>query len=93
MIKRIAENHILADIKQFPVIGIIGPRQVGKTTLSKSLMNKLDKKAIYLDLELQEDIAKLENAGQLSGWTMECQQLRKIDGIKLSNPEQVSRFP
>lgn len=62
MIKRLAEDYVLADIRQFPVVGIIGPRQVGKTTLSKSLMTKLDKNAVYLDLELQEDITKLENA-------------------------------
>ena len=62
MIKRLAEDYVLADIRQFPVVGIIGPRQVGKTTLSKSLMTKLDKNVVYLDLELQEDITKLENA-------------------------------
>jgi uncharacterized protein len=61
-LQRIAENHILNDLQQFPIVGIVGPRQVGKTTLAKMLMNKLDRKAYYLDLELQEDIAKLENA-------------------------------
>ena len=61
-LQRIAENHILRDLQQFPIVGIVGPRQVGKTTLAKLLMNKLDKKAYYLDLELQEDITKLENA-------------------------------
>jgi predicted AAA+ superfamily ATPase len=61
-LQRIAENHILRDLQQFPIVGIVGPRQVGKTTLAKLLMNKLDKKAYYLDLELQADITKLENA-------------------------------
>ncbi|MCK5506418.1 MAG: AAA family ATPase, partial [Thermodesulfovibrionia bacterium] len=61
-LQRIAENHILRDLQQFPIVGIVGPRQVGKTTLVKLLMNKLDKKAYYLDLELQADITKLENA-------------------------------
>lgn len=62
MIERLAETVILEDLKQFPVVGIIGPRQVGKTTLAKSIMHKLEQPAVYLDLELQEDIAKLENA-------------------------------
>jgi len=62
MIERLAEKVILEDIKQFPVVGIIGPRQVGKTTLARIIMNKLEQRTIYLDLELQEDIAKLENA-------------------------------
>ena len=61
-LQRKAENHILSDLQQFPIVGIVGARQVGKTTLAKLLMNKLDKKAYYLDLELQEDIVKLENA-------------------------------
>ena len=56
-LQRIAENHILSDLQQFPIVGIVGPRQVGKTTLAKMLMNKRARKAYYLDLELQEDIA------------------------------------
>ncbi len=59
---RLAEKQILRDLQQFPVVGIVGPRQVGKTTLAKMLMSKLEKKVYYLDLELQEDITKLENA-------------------------------
>lgn len=62
LLSRLAENQILKDLQQFPVIGIVGPRQVGKTTLAKILTKKLDKKVFYLDLELPEDITKLENA-------------------------------
>ena len=47
---RLAENQVLRDLQQFPVVGIIGPRQVGKTTLAKMLLTKLDKKVYYLDL-------------------------------------------
>ena len=46
-------------IAQFPVVAIIGPRQVGKTTLAKHLMKNIDKECIYLDLELPEDQSKL----------------------------------
>ena len=49
-INRIAEKQIIADLRQFPVTGIIGARQVGKTTLAKSLSEKLDKECIYIDL-------------------------------------------
>jgi len=59
---RLAENQVLRDLQQFPVVGIVGPRQVGKTTLAKMISTKLDKKVYYLDLELQEDLTKLENA-------------------------------
>lgn len=37
MIQRKVVKDILADAQYFPVLGIIGPRQVGKATLAKSL--------------------------------------------------------
>ena len=50
---------VLELISNFPIVGIIGPRQVGKTTLVKELMSQIDKKCIYLDMELPEDYSKL----------------------------------
>jgi len=44
----------------FPAVGLLGPRQVGKTTLVKNL--KLDKESIYIDLEKASDRAKLVDA-------------------------------
>lgn len=44
----------------FPAVGIIGPRQVGKTTLVKNI--NLNKERIYLDLEKASDRAKLNDA-------------------------------
>jgi uncharacterized protein len=41
----------------FPAVGLLGPRQVGKTTLVKNL--KLAKESLYLDLEKASDRAKL----------------------------------
>jgi predicted AAA+ superfamily ATPase len=61
IIPRFAESLLLENLKQFPVAGIIGPRQVGKTTLAKLLMDKVEIKCRYLDLELPEDITRLEN--------------------------------
>jgi predicted AAA+ superfamily ATPase len=52
---------ILNLIHNFPVVGIIGPRQVGKTTLVKKLIDEIDKQCIYLDLELPEDFSKLHD--------------------------------
>lgn len=45
-IKRDIE-HIIGEYKKFPVIAILGPRQSGKTTLSKNLFSN----HIFLDLE------------------------------------------
>jgi uncharacterized protein len=62
MIERRITAEILENSRYFPAIGIIGPRQVGKTTLAKALQNHLSKPCIYLDLELDEDLIRLQNA-------------------------------
>ena len=61
MIKRILTDKILKFLNNFPVVAIIGPRQVGKTTLAKILQNELNKESTYLDLERLEDLVKIEN--------------------------------
>ena len=60
MINRAVIQKILEDAAYFPVLSIIGPRQVGKTTLAKSLQAQLGKETLYLDLELHEDARLLE---------------------------------
>jgi len=54
-------EEILRLCSYFPVVGIIGARQVGKTTIGKMLREELPKPVHYLDLELMSDINKLEN--------------------------------
>jgi predicted AAA+ superfamily ATPase len=44
-------------LSSFPAVVLIGPRQVGKTTLAYELVNQ--QKALYLDLEAPSDLAKL----------------------------------
>jgi predicted AAA+ superfamily ATPase len=46
-------------LKTFSVVGIIGARQVGKTTLAKMLAKTLKKQITYFDLENPEDLARL----------------------------------
>ncbi|MCX5644741.1 MAG: ATP-binding protein [Phycisphaerae bacterium] len=62
MIKRSLENDILASLGQFPAVGIIGSRQVGKTTLARMIAESRSEKAVYLDLERPSDLAKLGDA-------------------------------
>lgn len=60
MIPRLLENRIIQALNTMPVVAILGPRQVGKTTLALKIAdNKLDKEVAYLDLELDSDLAKL----------------------------------
>jgi len=61
MIYRILQSGIEKSLKIFPAVGIIGSRQVGKTTLAKKIKGKI-KKSIYLDLEYPPDLYKLEEA-------------------------------
>lgn len=61
MIERKLLKNIIRSLEGFPAIGIIGPRQVGKTTLVKEVLRG-DKTGKYLDLELPSDLVKLEDA-------------------------------
>ncbi|MBT3300257.1 MAG: ATP-binding protein [Candidatus Marinimicrobia bacterium] len=45
----------------FPVVAIVGPRQVGKTTLVKALIPSMKTDVIYLDLERPSDLSKLDH--------------------------------
>ncbi len=60
MIERKLQKNIINSLANFPAVGIIGPRQVGKTTLVKEVL-KGYKIGIYLDLELPSDLVKLED--------------------------------
>jgi len=61
IIRRITEG-IIDSLDFFPVVAITGPRQVGKTTLAKYIISHFKKPSIYLDLELQSDFNKLNDA-------------------------------
>ena len=61
IIERQITGQILKNLTYFPVVGIVGPRQVGKTTLAKILQEQLNLSSIHLDLELDEDLYKLHN--------------------------------
>ena len=60
MINRTLKEIIQVSLKQYPVVGILGSRQVGKTTLAKMIERSLSKKPLYLDLELPSDFSKLQ---------------------------------
>ncbi|MBC7775998.1 MAG: ATP-binding protein [Phycisphaerae bacterium] len=62
MYPRSIEPSLLQRLNAFPVVGITGPRQAGKTTLAKSIVKQLGRKTVYLDLELPSDLNHLHNA-------------------------------
>jgi len=61
MIERRLQSTVLDSLAKFPVVGLIGARQVGKTTLAHSIAARFPG-AIYLDLERPTDAAKLTEA-------------------------------
>lgn len=60
IIQRFALERLKSFSEVFPAVGIIGPRQVGKTTLVKEFQKILGKETVYLDLELITDLDKLK---------------------------------
>lgn len=65
-IERSLYPKLLESLKTFPVVGLVGPRQVGKTSLARQLVADLsqtkdpsDPSAVMLDLERPSDLAKL----------------------------------
>lgn len=61
MVNRHIKNNILTSLKHFPVVSVLGSRQVGKTTLAKEIQKSF-KESVYIDLELASDFDKLQNA-------------------------------
>ncbi len=62
LINRKIIKEIRISLDFFPVVALIGPRQVGKTTLAKQIMADLEVQSLYLDLERQADLFKLNDA-------------------------------
>lgn len=61
MITRRIEDRIIELLSRFPVVGVVGARQVGKTTLAKAIAMRLGAASVYLDLERPSDLAKLSD--------------------------------
>lgn len=61
-------------LKAFPAIVVLGPRQVGKTTLVKLIAKSSSKKTVYLDLEKHSDAEKLNRDAEefLGSYLNEC---------------------
>ena len=60
MLPRQKSQLVRARLDQFPAVALLGPRQVGKTTLAELIAEK--RPSVYLDLEDAGDRAKLSDA-------------------------------
>lgn len=61
MIQRQLQGTVQNSLRKYPIVGILGSRQVGKTTLARQILKKSKRKAVYLDLELPSDQNKLQD--------------------------------
>jgi predicted AAA+ superfamily ATPase len=59
MIERKVTAKLNESLAQFPAVALLGPRQVGKTTLARSLVGH---DCVFLDMERPADVAKLQDA-------------------------------
>ena len=57
MISRLLYPKLTEALAHSPAVALLGPRQVGKTTLALEVGQTVD--ALYLDLESEQDLAKL----------------------------------
>jgi predicted AAA+ superfamily ATPase len=87
MIKRILHHSICQSLQHFPAVGLIGARQVGKTTLARMISKERGPDTVYLDLERPADYAALSEPERFL--ERYASQLVIIDEIQL-NP---SLFP
>ena len=55
------EDSLLTALQRNPVVALVGPRQCGKSTLVKHLLENISN-SIYLDLERPSDLQKLTDA-------------------------------
>lgn len=61
MFKRTIAQELLELVADRPVVALVGPRQVGKTTLVLTLTSQLTTPSIYLDLESTQDLNRLQD--------------------------------
>ena len=59
MLERWIAEKLEKAIKRIPAVALLGPRQVGKTTLAREIAKK--RNSIYLDLESPEDLLRLRD--------------------------------
>jgi uncharacterized protein len=61
MIDRILAKELTELIAERPAVALVGPRQVGKTTLVRTLTSQFSPEPVYLDLESLEDLNRLND--------------------------------
>jgi uncharacterized protein len=88
MFERLTHTKITEHLTWSPAVGILGPRQVGKTTLAKSLAVD-PASSIYLDLDTPQALARLGNPSAF--FSANRQRLVVLDEIQ-NQPQLLSEL-
>ncbi|MEY3613742.1 MAG: hypothetical protein RJB14_3464, partial [Pseudomonadota bacterium] len=83
MIPRQVLTQLIKKLQQAPAVVLLGPRQVGKTTLALEAARQWPQQAVYLDLERPADRIKLDDA---DGFL-------RMQGQKLVILDEIHRMP
>lgn len=83
MLNRRVTTRLSGLLRSHPVVAVLGPRQVGKTTLARKVGDDLARASLYLDLERPSDRAKLADPELFLG-----KQARKLTIL-----DEVQRLP
>ena len=82
-IPRILRPRVESYLRQFPAVALLGPRQVGKTTLARHIARTAD--SVYLDLENPADLDKLADQGaylrSLRGRLVVLDEVQRAPGL------------
>lgn len=85
-LKRHLETDLSKLLRSVPAVGIVGPRQVGKTSLAKHISaENTSKKPVYLDLERPSDLRRLADAETFLASTSDRQviidEVQRAEGL------------
>jgi len=85
MIRRQLQETLEQRLRQFPAVALLGPRQVGKTTLARGFSPnpQAERPPLYLDLENPADLERLADAHGYLG----------AQGGRLAIVDEVQRAP
>ena len=75
-------NRVRLLLRESPVVALLGPRQVGKTTLARQLAASHDASVAWFDLEDPVDLARLDDPGL---------ELRPLRGLVVL--DEIHRLP
>jgi uncharacterized protein len=81
MLERWIADKLEQTMRYTPAVALLGPRQVGKTTLAQTVAKS--RSALYLDLENPEDLLKLSDPSEFLS----------LHGDKLVIVDEIQRFP